>query len=106
LDLTKGCYQVLELKRNKQKLHPGQISVLEDVFGTSMAHGCDAIIIFSQSWEEHVDHPRDVFERLKAANLKAKVRKCQLAMEEGHYLRHQVGRGRIELEQAKVSRTV
>ncbi len=62
----------------------------------------DDIGIFSSSWEEHLDHLRDVFTRLRAANLKAKAKKCQLAMEEGHYLGHRVGRGRIHLEQAKV----
>jgi hypothetical protein len=56
--------------------------------GLWMSSWVNAISIFSQSWEEHVDHPGYVFKRLKAANLKAKVRKCQLAMEEGHYLGH------------------
>lgn len=62
----------------------------------------DDIIVFSSSWEEHLDHLRDVFRRLQVAGLKAKAIKCNLAMEEGNYLGHRVGRGRIQLNLAKV----
>ena len=58
----------------------------------------DDIGVFSDSWEEHLDHLRDVLTKLREADLKAKAKKYQLAMEEGHYL----GKGRIHLEKAKV----
>ena len=63
----------------------------------------DDIIVFSSSGEDHLTHLRDVFQRLDDAGLKAKAKKCQLAMEECLYLGHCVGRGKISLEQAKVA---
>ena len=126
LDLTKGYYQVPVSQEDQAKTAfmtpmgkfqfrrmpfglkgaPTTFQRLMDVI-LSQCHQyssayIDDISVFSQSWEEHLAHLRDVFERLQVANLKAKARKCHLGMEEGHHLGHQVGRGKIQLEQAKV----
>ena len=39
----------------------------------------DDVIIFSRSWDEHLDHLREVFRRLQEAELTLKVSKCQFA---------------------------
>ena len=41
----------------------------------------DDLLIYSLTWEEHIEHIRQVFQRLKEAGLTAKPRKCQFAMQ-------------------------
>ena len=50
----------------------------------------DDIIVFSYSWEEHLARLRQVFERLRHANLKLGADKCTFAAKEVNYLGHRV----------------
>ena len=50
----------------------------------------DDIIVFSSTWEEHLARLRQVFERLRHANLKLGAEKCTLAAKEVGYLGHRV----------------
>ena len=50
----------------------------------------DDILIFSPSWEEHINHLSWVFERMKKADLKIKLSKCQLFKLSLHYLGHAI----------------
>ena len=49
----------------------------------------DDIIVFS-TWEEHLARLRQVFERLRSANLKLGAEKCAFAAKEVSYLGHRV----------------
>lgn len=42
----------------------------------------DNLVVFSETWEEHVAHLRVVFNRIKQAGLTVKARKCQFATAE------------------------
>ena len=46
----------------------------------------DDLVIFSNSFEEHLEHLRRVLERLWEAGLTAKAKKCQIVMERCTYL--------------------
>ena len=46
----------------------------------------DDIIIFSRTWEEHLEHLEEVFEQLKHADLKIKHSKCKFFKSIVHYL--------------------
>ena len=46
----------------------------------------DDLVIFSDSWERHLHHIREVFDQLRAAGLTAKPRKCQFGMAQCVYL--------------------
>ena len=46
----------------------------------------DDVLIFSQSWVEHLQHLHTVFNRFKTAGLKIKLSKCQLFKTQLHYL--------------------
>ena len=46
----------------------------------------DDIIVFSSTWEEHLARLREVFERLRHANLKLGADKCTFAAKEVNYL--------------------
>ena len=50
----------------------------------------DVIIVFSSTWEEHLARLRQVFERLRYANLKLGADKCTFAAKEVNYLGHRV----------------
>ena len=50
----------------------------------------DDIIVFSSTWEEHLACLRQVFERLRHANLKLGAKKCPFAAKEVSYLGHRV----------------
>ena len=50
----------------------------------------DDIVVFSSPWEEHLARLREVFERLRHANLKLGAAKCTFAAKEVSYLGHRV----------------
>ena len=50
----------------------------------------DNIIFFSSTWEVHLARLRQVFERLRHANLKLGADKCTFAAKEVNYLGHRV----------------
>ena len=50
----------------------------------------DDIIVFSSTWEEHLARLRQVFQRLRHANLKLGADKCTFAAKEVNYLGHRV----------------
>lgn len=62
----------------------------------------DDIVIFSKSWKDHLNHIRDVFDKLAAARLTVKRKKCQFAMAECSYLGHVVGKGTVKPETGKI----
>ena len=50
----------------------------------------DDIIVFAATWEEHLACLRQVFERLRHAQLKLGAEKCTFAAKEVSYLGHRV----------------
>ena len=62
----------------------------------------DDVIIYSRSWDEHLDHLREVFQRLQEAGLTLKVAKCQFTKKEVHYLGHVVGGGVVNPDPSKI----
>ena len=63
----------------------------------------DDLVIYSSTWEEHLQHLRQVFKRLQEAGLTAKPKKCQFAMNQCKYLGHVVGNGVVQPESGKVN---
>lgn len=50
----------------------------------------DNIIVYSPSFTLHLQHPKEVFDHVRAANLKLKPSKCHFAQEEVSFLGHVV----------------
>ena len=48
----------------------------------------DDVVVFSNSWEEHLGHLRQLFERLKGAGLVVNLPKCEFGKGEVTYLGH------------------
>jgi len=62
----------------------------------------DDIVIFSDTWEKHLKHIRQVLERIRMAGLTTKKAKCEFANALVTYLGHVVGNNSISPTKAKV----
>ena len=117
IDLTKGYWQI-PLSPKAQRLAAfctsiGSYRPLVMPFGLMTApycfskfiaqllNGCDEfcvpylddIAIFSNTWEDHLEHIDCVLKRIKEAKLKIKPAKCKFAQDKVKYLGHVVGGG-------------
>ncbi len=64
----------------------------------------DDIIIYSGTFEEHLIHLREVFERLRETNLKLKPKKCFICRRRVRYLGHIITKFGIEPDPDNVSK--
>ena len=62
----------------------------------------DDLVIFSQSYTDHLEHLRSILLRLREAGLTVKLKKCQFGMKECVYLGHVVGNGTVKPEHGKL----
>ncbi len=62
----------------------------------------DDLVIYSETWEEHLQSIRSILEHWRAAGLTAKPRKCQFALEQCIYLGHIVGNGVVRPDPSKI----
>ena len=62
----------------------------------------DDILIYSQTFEEHLAHLDQVFKRLREANLKLKPSKCHFATEKVLYLGHFLSSKGIHVNEDKI----
>ena len=56
----------------------------------------DNIIIFSKSWEDHLEHLEQVFKAIQGTDLKIKKSKCEFFKSKVHYLGYLVGADGVE----------
>ena len=66
----------------------------------------DDILVFSDTWSDHLAHLRDLLDRLTKAGLVANLAKCEFAKATVTYLGHEVGHGHVSPRQAKVQAIV
>ena len=76
-------------------------SLIKDKHDFAAAY-LDDLIIFSNTWENHMHHLRTILQQLRKAKLTVKPQKCQFGMAECVYLGHVVGRGVVRPELSKV----
>ena len=63
----------------------------------------DDILIFSESWDDHLKHVRVVLGRLSDAKLTAKPAKCEWGKQFVNYLGYTVGEGHVSVPDARVT---
>ena len=126
LDLTRGYWQVPMGKDSRSKTAfvtpSGQFQFTVMSFGLGGAPSTfqqmmdlltkdtcdfaaaylDDLIIYSDTWENHLRHLTIILQQLHKANLTVKPQKCQLGMAECVYLGYVVGRGVVRPERSKV----
>src|SRR3954447_6462071 len=78
--------------------------ILQKFLGKFVAVYLDDIIIYSTTFEQHIDHIRQVFEALRSATLKIKLRKCYFCFPSISFLGHIVGRNGIAPDPTKVEK--
>jgi len=81
-----------------QRLMDRLLRGLEDFTGAYL----DDLVIFSSTWEEHIQRITLVLDRLRAAGLTAKPKKCKFGMKECVYLGYIVGNGVVRPEMSKI----
>ena len=62
----------------------------------------DDIVVYSDTWENHLVQLEQIFHRLSDANLTMKMEKCMFAAEDCVYLGYRIGRGGVIPEESKV----
>jgi transposase InsO family protein len=81
--------------------------VMESVLGDLHLKACliylDDVIIFSRTYEEHVERLKQVFTRIREAGLKLAPKKCRLFQERVVYVGHQVSREGVAPDPDKTS---
>ncbi|CAN2387863.1 Reverse transcriptase (RNA-dependent DNA polymerase), partial [Pristimantis euphronides] len=128
LDLASGYWQVPMAEQDREKtafiLPMGLFEFDRMPFGLSNAPGTfqrlmekclgdlnfesvliylDDIIVYSHTFEEHLQRLEQVFDRLKKHGLKIKPKKCHLFQEEIEYLGHSVSKHGVKPSPEKVA---
>ena len=62
----------------------------------------DDVAVFSDSWNDHLMHLKEVLERLRNAGLTLRVEKCKIGASSVTFLRYEVGSGNIRPTEAKI----
>ena len=66
----------------------------------------DDILVYTETWEEHLEILGKVFQRIKQANLHIRPSKCMMGSSKVDYLGHHVGDGEIGLQEYNVKKIV
>ena len=62
----------------------------------------DDIVIYSKTWQDHLTHLRDVFQRLEDAHLTVNMKKCVFGVEDCVYLGYRIGQGGVRPEESRI----
>ncbi|HEX4851665.1 MAG TPA: reverse transcriptase family protein, partial [Puia sp.] len=62
----------------------------------------DDIIVYSTSWQEHIEHLRELFGRIRSANLRMKPKKCEFACRRLLFLGHVISSNGISMQEDKM----
>lgn len=62
----------------------------------------DDVVIYSNTWKEHLEHVKRVLGKIHAAGLTLNLQKCEWARQETKYLGYQLGRGEVRPQVDKV----
>ena len=63
----------------------------------------DDILVFSNTWEEHVVHVEKLLDVLRKENLYVKMSKCEFAKTSLVYIGHIIGGGHLRVDPTKVA---
>ena len=62
----------------------------------------DDILVFSETWDEHVRHVKQVLDTLQREKLYVKMSKCEFGKTTLVYLGHIVGGGQLKIDPSKI----
>ena len=126
LDLTKGYWQVPVAVQDREKAafstpyglfqfsrmpfglqgapatFQRMIDKILNQMGDFASAYIDDVIVYSRTWQEHLNHMKAVLSKIQQSGLTLKRKKCRFAMLECVYVGHLVGSGRVCPEDIKV----
>ena len=127
LDFIKGYHQIEVDEASKPKtafvceeglyqynVMPFRLTCAPSIFQENMTHllnglnnfaiaYLDDVIVFSETFEDHLCHLNQVFDRLRKANMKLKSSKCEFLKPELHYLGHIISnKGELKVDNRKI----
>lgn len=77
--------------------------VFDDMLDRFVVIYLDDILIYSKTREEHIQHLRQVLDRLRQHSLYAKLSKCEFLQSEVSFLGHIIGKDGVKMDPRKVS---
>ena len=80
--------------------------VLKDIKDQFIMVYLDDVIIYSKTFEEHLQYIKEVMERIRNAHLRLKAEKCKFAAKELQFLGHVVGKDGVKSDPEKVEKIV
>ena len=126
LDLTKGYWQVpvgessrpktafvTPLGKYQFKVMPfglvGEPAIFQRMMNAILGHltayvaaYMDDVVIYSSTWQDHLQHIQQTLAQLGKAGLTVKLGKCRFGLQKCPYLGHVVGRGQLKPIKAKI----
>ncbi|KAL1918538.1 uncharacterized protein VTP21DRAFT_3198 [Calcarisporiella thermophila] len=78
--------------------------VLDGMLWKSVVVFIDDINVYSRTFDEHLEHLRAVFQRLKEHNLRLNRDKCRFGQRQLKYLGHTISAGGIAVDESKVEK--
>ncbi len=78
--------------------------ILQEYLDNFVAVYLDDIIIYSKTFEEHIEYVIKILEKLREANLMIKLRKCKFFEAEISFLGHIVGRHELKSDSEKIKK--
>src|ERR1700722_8480267 len=78
--------------------------ILQDYLGQFVCIYLDDIIIYSKTFEQYMDHIKQVFQTLKQLLLKIKLKKCYFCLPNIYFLEYVVSRNGIQPDPSKIEK--
>lgn len=101
----KGLFEYNVLGMGLKTASQTQQRLLDGILHTAEDHASpyvDDVIIYSDSWDLHINHIHDVLQRIHEAGLTIKASKCQWALERLHCLGYIIEDKKIKPDDAKI----
>ena len=106
MDLSKGYYQVKVCPEDRDKTTSAIFQTLMERVVQGLGDFCkvymDDLIIFSNTWTEHLTHLRKVLGALQQAGLTANPDKCEWGGRQLQFLGHIIGSGEMSIPKARI----
>lgn len=103
-----GLYEFLRLPQGLVNSPSTFQRIMESIFGdlnfSQLVLYLDDILVFSQTWEEHLDRLDTVFGRLEKNGLKLNGAKCKLLQQSVSHLGHVISGDGISVDPGKIDR--
>ena len=64
----------------------------------------DDLLIYSKTFEEHIEHIRKIFEKLREVNLMVKLKKCKFCLPSIEFLGHVIGKDGLKPDLMKIEK--